>query len=284
MKIKSNLINRIILIASLLVLLPMVSATIAQGQPPTGSNQSANFMTNWTFVNVTDGITNVNSANSTFYWNGTGSWVAVTKTNFACTAAMCNATLDISTMGEGMGVLNFTAGNTTLRLGGTLGGAFRVDKTAPTATISTDVSRQERSKDVILTWSGTDSGSGVQTTSVTLTGGTDAGCAISGTTSFSTATGTQTLTGTQTQCAGTYTATIVSTDYSGLQSTTSTTFDIYHPSGGSVTIPQTVVDNGQLGGTNKNKLMLIIGISAATLAVLGLGSLALYLSLRKKRR
>jgi len=166
-------------------------------------------------------------------------------------------------MGEGYGALNFTAGNTTLILGGTVSGHFRVDKTSPTVSISTDQSTYTQNGNAILTWSATDSGSTIQTTSVTVTAVGDGGCTIP-TISFSTATGSQTLTGSQTQCAGPYTATITSTDHSGLQSSTTSTFNVQYPAGGSYTIPAgssiTTTSNTSGGTPSGTNPLVIIGI------------------------
>lgn len=229
-------------IAFLLVLiLPMMSATIATVTPTASQNISSNFVTNWTFANETDGITNPTSAASKFYWNATGSWVEVTKSSFSCTATNCIATLAVSSMGEGLGVLNFTAGNATDVLGGTLSSQFRIDKTNPTVTLSAtpSSSRTIQTNAVTLTWAATDTSS-ISSTAVAVTAQGDGACTIPAI-SYTAASGTETLSGTQTQCAGLYTATITTTDTSGLSSSDSTTFKIYYPEGGTAIISGTPV-------------------------------------------
>lgn len=111
-----------------------------------------------------------------------------------------------------------------------------IDDTDSVISISTDVSRNYQTKPVILTWSCTDAVSGVTSTTIALTAVGDLGCEIAGTTSWSTATGTQTLSTTQTQCAGPYTATITCTDYSGNSDSDTATFNIYYPEGGSANL------------------------------------------------
>lgn len=247
---KNILLLSISTIFLFVMLINFSSAAIAMINPVQGANLSANFVTNWSFVNITDGVTSISSVNSTFYWNGTGSWVAVTKSNFICNANSCNATLDITSMGDGHGVLNFTAGNTTLRNGGTVSGLFTVDQTVPTLSISTDKTSTTQKLPILLTWSATDSISGVQTTSVAVTAVGDAGCSIP-TTTYSTATGTSTeLSGSTTQCAGPYTATLTSTNYAGLSDSTTSTFNIYYTSGGSGTAGGNSNNNNQNSATD----------------------------------
>lgn len=199
--------------------IPAVSATIAQVAPAANSNQSANFVANFSFVNITDGITNAASANSTFYWNSTGSWVAVSKSGFSCTAANCIATLDISTMGEGVGYLNFSAGNSTRVLAGTVGSKFTVDRTAPAITVTTSPATLSVRGAETVTWAVSESGSGIQSTSVTITSPDSVRCP---TLSYTDNSNTVQLTAEQTKCQGTYTVTVTSTDYSGLSSTDTT--------------------------------------------------------------
>lgn len=255
-------ITSIALVAMLaMFLLPVVSATIAQVTPATLSNQSASFSTNWTFANVTDGITHPISANSTFKWNATGSWVAVTKSGFTCTTTNCIATLDISSMGEGFGVLNFSAGNNTDVLAGTLGGVFKVDKTNPTVSISRDLAEIPTQGTIKVTWSTSDSGSGLSSKTMTITSPDSARCAAITSTSAS---GSQTLTGTQTACEGTYTASITSTDYSGLSSTSSVTWRAYTPDGTGFGIPTSGLQNAPGASKNNSRnvivFVIIIGI------------------------
>lgn len=228
---KTQITRNIFLVLALLTILPFASATIAMVNPSAGTNNSASFTTNWTFVNVTDGITDPLSANSTFYWNGTGSWVAVTKTYFFCLATSCNATLDITSMSDGHGILNFAAGNATKILGGTVSGVFTVDTSAPVVTLTPSPTSQINSGSVTTSWTDTDSVSGIQTVSNTITPPTTLNCQSTATTS-STANSNTVLSGADTACLGTYTISHTATNYAGLSTVTTSSFNIYRLSSG----------------------------------------------------
>jgi hypothetical protein len=246
-----------------LAIIPLASAAIAQVTPATASNQSANFATSWTFVNETDEIRNAGSANSTFYWNETGAWVAVTKSAFTCVADVCSATLDISTMGEGRGILNFTAGNNTAVLGGTIGGRFRVDKTNPTANIAVSAPQINQYQPETITWSSSDDGSTLQSTAVTIVSPNSA-CP---TLSYTDASRSVQILNSQTSCTGTYTATIIATDYSGLSTTATATF-LVPVGGGGVGLAANQVASNPASNQSKSNWIAYIIIAIAIILLL----------------
>ena len=127
----------------MLFVLPFTLAAVAWVTPVANANLTTSVVVNVTYANITDVTTPV-SANSSFYWNGSGSWVSVSKTGFACTAAFCNATLTLTGLTDLKGgSLNVTLGNNTLVLGGT-NRVVTVDNTAPTGTKIGRASCRER--------------------------------------------------------------------------------------------------------------------------------------------
>lgn len=164
-----------------------------------------------------------------------------------------------------------------------------IDNTAPTLVTTTDNGGVTQSKvfqkeSIGLNWSCTDSLSGVTSTSVSYTANGDAGCTIAGTTSWATSTGSQSLSGTQTQCAGKYTIASTCTDYSGNTATDSDIFNIYYPEGGSAFIPDTnqVINPVTKQVTSRTKIIFIIfGIISFIILV---AILSLFLISQSKRR
>lgn len=221
-----KLLTLVVALFGVLLILPLTSAAVAWVTPAANANLSTSVAVNVSFVNVTD-ITDPVSANTTFYWNGSGSWVAVSKNGLTCTATHCNATLTLTGLTDlANGYLNVTLGNNTQILSGTTR-VVTVDNTDPTGTL-TLLKPSIGTNDVQeVTWTSSDATSGVQTVSLTVTSPNTDSCA---TQSSSSTSGTMQLVGSaQTGCTGTYTTALTITDYASNEYSTSQTFDISAP-------------------------------------------------------
>lgn len=288
MKKEKDLVKKSLIIFSVLLAISFFSMVVSAttlNSPVTGGNYSGTMSIS---VTVTGGLPG-NATNVTCLYNATGGATGTYLTQILNTSAgqltftgtpSISALSDLRTYNFSCTVSNSTTVNTTL-----YANSITVDNTAPTVTISTDQSTGYQKDYVGLNWSCTDATSGVNTKSVTLTANGDAGCTIDGTTSWSTATGSQALSGTQTQCAGLYTNTLTCADYSGNSNTATSTFNIYYPAGGSAFIPDSdqVINPVTKGTTSKTKIILTIsGIVAGLIIVILLSFFAI--SQTKRRR
>jgi hypothetical protein len=251
-------------------IIPSVSANMIT--PGVGSNQSANFATSWNFNNitVTDGVTNPLVANTTFYWNASGSFVAVTATGVSFNNTVVSATLTISSMAEGAGSLRLIVGNQTA-LNNTMvdSGRLKLDKTNPTVTISFSKSQIQTQDTTILTCSNSDSGTDVKNVTIALISPDTTNCP---TLNYTTCTSGITFTGSQTNCVGDYNAYITVTDYSGLSTSISALLNV-NIRGAGVYIPQEVITNPEKAKTN---LYWTIGIIFGILILLVFAFLILW--------
>ena len=292
MKKEKSRLNKAIFLLSILFLVSIfsiiyVSATSSMSTPVTNGNYSSPI----TVTVLYDGYNPNNMTNVTCYFNSSGGSslefpVTIVNTTSTQTTFTGTKALTVETRAYNVTCLlqNRTSINSTFY-------AYNVtiDNTAPTMTTTTDnggtTQAKVRQKESIgLNWSCTDATSGVTSTSVSYTANGDAGCTVSGTTSWTTSTGSQSLKTTQTQCAGKYTIASTCTDYSGNTATDSDIFNIYYPEGGSGFIPTDNIVNPVTGKSTNSKTVIywVLGITFGLVLVIIL--CFLYISQSKKRR
>lgn len=289
MKKEKKLVNKLIyLLPFLLVFLIfsvfLVSGTTTLNTPLSGSNWSTTINFNCT-TDLPEPL------NATLGYNSSGggvlTYLTASKVNndTASDTYFYLSGIAITTLADGK-LYNFTCSVDNGTYQELSAGRIKVgiDDTAPVLATTTDQSTGHQRDNIGLNWTCTDATVGVQTTSVSLSANGDAGCTISGTTSWSTATGSQLLTTTQTQCAGLYTVTSSCTDYSGNSASDSDTFNIYYPEGGTAVIPtidkKAVIPTTTSSQSKKTLFMVIAIISLVIIAVISF----FVISLSKRRR
>jgi hypothetical protein len=195
-------------IAFLLVVLPSVSGAVAWVTPVTLANLTTSTTFNVSYENTTD-ITTPVSANTSVYWNGSGSWVAVPKNGLTCTATHCNGTLTLSSLTQAVnGYFNVSLGNNTDILAGTLLQAT-VDYTDPVCTVTRQSPKISYKGVQQLSWSVTDALSLVSNAEYV------DGPQSQTTLSYSTAVNSVTLTSADTGYTGDWLVNVTGTDRSG---------------------------------------------------------------------
>jgi hypothetical protein len=261
MKKGINLLLILAVISLTIASISFVSANIITPASITNSNQSINFATTWNFINITgneNGVTNPLVANTTFYWNGTGAFVAVTKTGLSFNNTVVSATLTISSMSDGVGSLRLIVGNQTA-LNNTMvdTGRFRVDTTSPTETVSSSNAVNLLQRDSLtFTWAGADTGTGVKNSSFSLTSPDASNCP---TLTSTTTSSSQTISDDTSKCIGNYIASTIVCDYVDKCTTTSLTVSIAER-GSIVYNPQTVSPNiVSSSGISMTWIFIIIG-------------------------
>lgn len=245
--------------------------------------------TNYTTITFNCTTTLPNALNVSIKYNATGGATGTTLGSIINTSAgqttFTSSSISIEALADAL-TYNFTctAYNTTSNLLSAGVSSVGIDNTAPTLATTTDQSTGHQRDIIGLNWSCTDATAGVSTTSIVLTANGDAGCTISGTTSWSTATGSQSLATTQTQCAGLYTVTSSCTDTASNSATDSDTFNIYYPEGGSAFLPTDNVVNPITKKSTSSKTIVwwIMGIVIFIILIVILSFLAI--SQSKKRR
>jgi len=124
----------IALVLGILVVFGIVNAAVSVIIPAIGSNFSSTFQVNCSYVNETD-ITNPVAANSSWYFNSTGSWVAFANpAGFADNGSVVSITLNASDTGiiDGEGTINCSLGNATLiGVSAVQIGVIKLDDTKP---------------------------------------------------------------------------------------------------------------------------------------------------------
>lgn len=231
MKAKQKAYFGIMSLFLMLFVLSCVSATISFNTPTAGSNQSSAIAVKVYFVNGTD-FTDPTAANTTLYYNTTTTaWTSVDAscTSWAQNGSQVTCTLAITAIPDAKNVrLNMTLGNGTDILGGIVSSAFTVDDTNPVVSVAVSETRISQRRLNTITWSATDATSGISSTSVTVVSPDTVACP---TLTYTTATGTQTISEEKTACNGDYTVTLTTTDYAGNSNTASTTFKVTTPDG-----------------------------------------------------
>jgi hypothetical protein len=287
MKKEKKLVNKlfllpIILAISIFSIFLVSGATVTLTVPATRQNYTTLTWSCATSINAS-----ANNYNVTIFYNATGGGVRTkleSKSNTSASQSSFSNSVDIESLADKL-TYNFTcyADNGTTQQYSPQVLNVGIDNTPPVVSISTDQSSAYQTKNIGLNWSCTDATSGVQTNSVSTSVNGDAGCVVSGTTSWTTATGSQTLTTTQTQCAGLYTNSLSCTDTASNSNTASSTFNIYYPEGGSGVIPikqKTIIPTKT--STQSNKTLFVI-IAMGVIIFIAIISF-LVISISKKRR
>lgn len=275
-----------IFLFSILTMIPTIFGALATTSPISYGNYSSTMTVTCTklAIDSPNNITRVYliynatggaSKDTTILESASASGGVNTSVTFiASTTTLTEARIYNMTCLFGNGTTNSTAPSKT---------NITIDRTNPVVSVSTDQSKAYQTKYIGLNWSCTDATAGVSTNTVTLTANADAGCTLDGTTSWTTATGSQALSTTQTQCAGLYTNSLSCTDFSGNSNTASSTFNIYYPEGGSVVIPNLNQVTTPAGTTSISKRVFwILGITFGLVIIIILSFLAI--SQSKKRR
>lgn len=286
MKKENKMVKKLIYLLPVLLFVFLFSIFLVSGASTMTSPVSyANYTTSLAIALTIarNGVNNM--TNVTCFYNSSGGAVqtfliqilndSLSSTSFTGTASLTTQT---NTYNISCKIRNQTFDNLTL-----YAHHVAIDLTAPNVSIATDQSSAYQTKNVGLNWSCTDGVSGVETTSVSLTANGDAGCTLAGTTSWTTATGSQTLTATQTQCAGLYTNTLTCTDQSSNSASTTSTFNIYYPEGGSGVIPikqKAIIPTKTSPQSNKTLFVIIAIVGLIIISVISF----LVISISKKRR
>lgn len=224
---KQNIAISVILAFALVMILPMISAASTLTSPVTGGNYTGT-------INLTCTTNLANPLNVSFYYNASGG-VATYATKLATVVntsagqtVFTSPVQSISALTDGA-TYNFTctAVNSSADMNSTGVALVTIDNTKPVVSISTDVPQISLKRPITLTWSDTDAIS-LYSTAVSLVSPDTNKCA---TLSYTTSTGTHLYQDDQTNCAGTWTATITGTDYAGNTKSASTTFDVTTPDG-----------------------------------------------------
>lgn len=247
----------ILALFAILAVLPMVSAATMTA-PVSGGNYTktltvtvtvggngANNMTNVSCLyNATGGATGtylVDIINTTAY-----------QTTFTGSASLTSET---ATYNVSCKVQNLTTLNTTLYASG-----ITIDGTNPIVSISRDNPSVSMGRLESISWSGTDTH--LKSTAVTITSPDADRCP---TLSYTDAVKTVELSEDQVQCKGEYTATILSTDYTGNTATDSATFEVTIPDGkfvGDKSLQSISDQNGSNGGSSKAILLVLAAVAA----------------------
>lgn len=143
---KNKFLGLVLLVTSILFMSQMVFAAVAEVAPAANSNHTGSVLVNCSYTNVTD-ITTPVTANSSFYTNQSGAFVAQSTTGFACTASSCTATMALTAGMDSAGVaFNCTLGNNTdtLSSGAPLTG-ITFDSSDPTVSLFVDLSGESQS-------------------------------------------------------------------------------------------------------------------------------------------
>jgi hypothetical protein len=127
-----------------IMMVGMVSATLTVVSPAAGSYQKSTFLANCTYENTTDieSPTAPGSGNTSFFWNGTGTWqLFTTLTGPTCSINACWATLRADDTGilDGVGSIRCSLGNSTVKwYANATSGALTLDDTKPVITVELD--------------------------------------------------------------------------------------------------------------------------------------------------
>jgi hypothetical protein len=170
-KSQQNMLLAFAFIITSIFVMQLSSAAVTWVQPLINANLSATQLVNCSYTNGTD-TTSPIAANTSFAFNGTGTFIAVSgSSNFVCSANACWTTIDTRTLTDSAGgSLNCTIGNQTLQANTAI--RVTVDNTAPVCTAAASlVSKRdvESMTNVIATCSCADALSTVTTTTRTLT-------------------------------------------------------------------------------------------------------------------
>ena len=224
------------LITALILVLPMISAadTATLNKPIAGTNLTT------ILINCTTNIPN--ALNATITYNVTGG----SSRNFTL-ATIINNSADPLHFYSASTSIEFLADAATYNFSCLVSNAtaaawspgiypITIDNTVPVTVLTASGTKIVQKGSIAFNYSSSDALSGLSTIVTTVTVAGDGGCTEASAISYSNSGANVTLSGEQTRCAGLYTATMTATDLAGNVKTDTTTFNIYHPEGGSITI------------------------------------------------
>lgn len=251
LKMKKKILLFTTLIVMSMFLISIASATSTIVKPVAGGNYSTTMVLNCS--------TDVAAAlNATFYYNASGgaaTTVLATITNATADAtSFYSASQSIAALSD-LRTYNFTCvvnNASSVLQSSTQVKAIIVDNTDAVVNITATETSAEMYKDIHLAWASSDATSGLTSTSVSVTAAGEGGCNLLSAISYTDASGSVTLSGDNTRCMGTYTATITGIDYAGNSVSTTDTFTIKHPEGSIITIPagSSITSSGQVTKPN----------------------------------
>lgn len=256
-----NISIPIIMALAMIFAMAFVSAVSTLDTPVTGGNYTKSLTVSLTVAQF--GLPG-NATNVTCFYNASGGstekgtvLVAIANTTAAQTAWSSTATLttETSTYNVSCRISNVTTVNTTLYASG-----ITIDGTNPVVSITRDVPQISQKGLENLVWSSTDTN--LYTTAVSVVSPDTSLCP---TLSYTDAVSSRQLINQQTQCAGTYTATITGTDYSGNSATDSTTWIVNIPDGKFMGASSNVGANYPGKASSTNWILIIVVIIIALL-------------------
>lgn len=224
---KTNFLLATIFLVMLLTVLPLVNAAVTVDLPIADTNYTTEIDIYVQYENATDEMTDALSANTTCYYNASGTWATVgALSSFTINATGFTATIDIDALTDGTGIsFNCSVSNvSTLTVSDTINGIM-FDSTDPLCTLTKDhrtmpwkgIQQVDWTSSDVIEWVSTSVNIDGPDTQTTLTY-TDANRQL-------------TLTSQDTKYIGDWTANITATDRAGNTCTDEVTWSTYLPDG-----------------------------------------------------
>jgi len=219
---KQNIAITLVLALAMMMVLPMISAATVMVSPGAAGNYSGTML-----VNVTTAVTNALSANCTYNLSGGPATVSLVNiTNTSTSQTVFSSSVNVASF-TGASTYNITCtvtGGTTEVVSRT---GVTIDNTNPVVSVSADQAQISTKRPITFTWSATDTN--LYTTVGTLVSPDTTKCPTI--TLNAGSSGTQTIQDEYTDCAGTWTGTLVATDYAGNSNTATVEFRVTSPDG-----------------------------------------------------